>query len=83
MAIPEEIDHLKNRVAQILREEIAPALELDPAGIEVFDVHNGVVRLKLGAICSACPSTVMTVIMGLEQELRRRIPEIEYLEAVP
>jgi Fe-S cluster biogenesis protein NfuA len=37
----------------------------------------------LGAACSGCPATVQFLIHGLEQELRQRIPEIEYLEAVP
>jgi Fe-S cluster biogenesis protein NfuA len=73
---------LKDRVAQVLAEEIGPALDLDVGGIEVVGVDAGVVQVRLGA-CAGCPSTVMTIIMGLEQELRQRIPEIEYLEAVP
>jgi Fe-S cluster biogenesis protein NfuA len=32
---------------------------------------------------SCCPSSVMTVIMGIEQELRKHVPEVAYLEAVP
>jgi Fe-S cluster biogenesis protein NfuA len=74
---------LKIRVARILTEEVAPALAMDGAGLEVLDVADGVVRLRLGGTCSGCPSTVMAAIMGIEQELRRRVPEVEYLEAVP
>jgi Fe-S cluster biogenesis protein NfuA len=74
---------LKDRVVQVLAEEIGPALSLDGSAIEVVDVTDGVVQVRLSSVCAGCPSTIMTVVMGLEQELRQRIPEIEYLEAVP
>jgi Fe-S cluster biogenesis protein NfuA len=56
---------------------------MDGTAIEVLDVDEGVVRIRLHGGCGACPSSIMTILMGLEQELRQRIPEIEYLEAVP
>jgi Fe-S cluster biogenesis protein NfuA len=74
---------LKERVELILAEELGPDLDLDGSAIEVLGVDGGVVQLRLGGVCSGCPSTTTTLIMGLEQELRQRIPEIEYLEAVP
>lgn len=75
-------DDLKDRVARALAEEVGPALQMDGAAIEVLDVSQGVARIRLNGVCSGCPSTIMTVLMGMEQELRRRVPEIEYLEAV-
>jgi len=74
---------LKERVVQILAEEVGPALNLDGTAIEVVDVTEGVVQVRLSNVCAGCPSTIMTVVMGLEQELRQRLPEIEYLEALP
>jgi len=74
---------LKERVEQVLAEEIGPDLDLDGSAIEVLGVDAGVVQVRLSGACSGCPSTITTLIMGLEQELRERIPEIEYLEAVP
>ncbi|HXG10090.1 MAG TPA: NifU family protein [Gemmataceae bacterium] len=68
---------------RFLKEEIAPALYLDADAIEVVDVRDGVVQVRLGGACGGCPSTIMTVIMGIEQELRRRVPGVEYLEALP
>jgi Fe-S cluster biogenesis protein NfuA len=70
-------------LTKALVEEIGPALDLDGSQIEVLDLEQGVLRVRLGGVCGGCPSTIMTVIMGLEQELRQRFPEIEYLEAVP
>ncbi len=74
---------LKSRVAHILATEVEPMMQLASGSIEVLDVTDGIVRLRLGEVCASCPSSVMVVVMELEQELRKRIPEIEYLEAVP
>jgi Fe-S cluster biogenesis protein NfuA len=74
---------LRERVAQVLAEEIGPALQMDGIEIEILDVEDGVARVRLPGACVTCPSTVMTMVMALEQELCRRIPEIKYLEAVP
>jgi Fe-S cluster biogenesis protein NfuA len=76
-------DDLKARVARVLADHVGPALEMDGAAIEVLDITSGVARVRLGGVCSGCPSTLMTVIMGIEQELRKHVPEIVYLEAVP
>jgi Fe-S cluster biogenesis protein NfuA len=76
-------EELKTRVQQVLAEQVGPALAMDGAAIEVLDVTGGVVQVRLGGVCSGCPSTLMTVIMGIEQELRKHLPEVEYLEAVP
>jgi Fe-S cluster biogenesis protein NfuA len=75
--------NLKERVMQALSYEVGPALAMDGSAIEVLDVADGVARVRLGGVCSGCPSTLMTVIMGIEQELRKHVPEVEYLEAVP
>jgi len=77
------VDDLCERVRRILIEEAAPALHLDGSAIEVCGIDNGVVQLRLGSVCACCPSSIMAVVMGLEQELRRRLPEVEYLEVVP
>ena len=73
---------VRARVQQALADEIAPALAMDGTQVEVLDV-SGVARLRVGGRCSGCPSTVMAVIMGLEHELRQRVPEIEYVEVSP
>ena len=83
MSLPAVNQDLKGRLERLLSEEIGPALQMDGTAIEVVDVVNGVARVRLAGVCGSCPSTIMTVVMGIEQELRRRLPEIEYLEAVP
>lgn len=74
---------LRLRVEHALKNEIAPALLLDGAGIEVLEVTNGIASVRLSGACAGCPATIMTVITSLEDELRKRVPEVEILEAVP
>ena len=76
-------EDLKARVAEMLGTEIASALEIDGAGVEVVDVADGIAKLRFSGACASCPASIVTLIMGLEQELRARFPEIQFLEAVP
>lgn len=74
---------LKERVAEALAKEVGPALQMDGTQLEVLDIVDGVARIRLNGVCGNCPSSIMTVVMGIEEELRRHIPEVVYIEAVP
>jgi len=80
---PFDCTSLKQRVIRVLAEEVAPLLQMEGADVEVLGVEGGVVQVRLSGTCSGCPGTIHAVIMGIEEELRKRVPEIEYLEAVP
>jgi Fe-S cluster biogenesis protein NfuA len=82
MGAPTDATALKERVARALALEVGPALAMDGTLIEVLDVTDGVARLRLGGVCSGCPSSLLAIIMGIEQELRRAVPEVDYVEAV-
>jgi Fe-S cluster biogenesis protein NfuA len=83
MSADAETTTLKDRVEAMIAKEIRPLLQRDGGDIEILDVQDGVVRVRLQGTCSGCPTTVMSVVMGIEQELRKHLPEIEYLEAAP
>jgi len=74
---------LRSRVERALKHDIAPALMLDGNGIEVLDVSDGIAQVRLSGACAGCPATIMTVITWLESELRKHVPEIDVIEAVP
>lgn len=76
-------DILKQRVSAALAEHARPALDMDGTQIEVLDVTDGIVRLRLGGVCGNCPSSIMAAVMGLEDLLRQHVPEVKYIEAVP
>jgi Fe-S cluster biogenesis protein NfuA len=74
---------LRQRVEQVFAAEIRPMLQRDGGDIELLGIEDKVVRVRLLGTCSGCPSTIMSIIMGIEQELRKHLPEVEYLEAAP
>lgn len=76
-------EELRAKAEDVIRTRVAPSMELDGTSIEVLDVDQGCARVRLNGACAGCPATVMTLIMGMEQELRQHMPEIEYLEAAP
>ena len=74
---------LRQRVTKVVAEEVAPLLGMDSGGIEVVAIENGVVQVRLDGACGCCPGSVQALIMGIEQELHRRFPEVDYLEVLP
>jgi len=83
MSAPTEADSLPARLEHALAAEVAPVLQMDAGDIELLEIRGRVARLRLRGTCACCPSSVMAVIMGIEQELRRQVPEIDYIELVP
>jgi len=61
---------------------IRPALQADGGDVELVDVSEGVVKLKLTGACSSCPMSTMTLRIGIERALRAELPEIKEVVAV-
>ena len=80
----EEIRNKKNenasdieiKIKQILDDEIRPAIAMDGGDVELRSYENGIVTLHLQGACSTCPSSTMTLKMGIENRLKSEIPEI-------
>ncbi len=73
---------LRQRVAKVIADVVAPLLGMDGAGVEVLAIDNGVVQVRLQGMGICCPGTVQAIILGIEEELRRQFPQVEYLEVV-
>lgn len=73
---------LAARVENVLKRLVAPAMELDGDSIEVVTVEDGIASVRLAGVCASCPSSLMTVVTGMEAELRKHVPEVEMIEAV-
>jgi Fe-S cluster biogenesis protein NfuA len=78
-----ETAELLERIERVMKEQVRPMLHMEGGHIEVLDIHDGVLRVRLHGTCSGCPSTVLAVIMEIEQQLRKHVPEVAYLEALP
>ncbi len=62
--------------------EIRPFLEADGGNIELIDVQDGVVKVRLTGACGSCPMSQMTLKRGVESRLKAKIPEIKEVVAV-
>lgn len=58
-------------------EKIRPALQADGGDIELIDVTDGVVKVKLTGACGTCPMSTMTLKMGVERILKEEVPEVK------
>ena len=63
-------------------EKIRPALKADGGDVELVDVKDGVVTVRLTGACGSCPMATMTLRMGVERVIRKEVPEIKELVAV-
>ena len=68
-----------NNVEQVL-DEMRPYLMSDGGNVELVEIDGPVVRLRLQGACGSCPSSTVTLKMGIERRLREMIPEIAEVE---
>ena len=72
---------MRERVEEIL-DKIRPSLMADGGNVELVDVNNGTVQVRLTGACDGCPMATLTLKMGIEKLLKQEIPEIEEVVAV-
>jgi len=61
-------------------EEIRPLLQADGGDVELVEIRDGIVRLKLTGACSGCAMAKMTLKMGIERKLKEKVPQIRGVE---
>ena len=73
---------LQDRVVRILNL-IRPAVQSDGGDVELIDIsEDGVVKIRLHGACVGCPSSSVTLKLGIERNLKEHIPEITSVVAV-
>jgi len=76
------IAEIKDKVAEVI-DRIRPAVQSDGGDIEFIDMDDqGVVQLRLHGACVGCPSSTMTLKMGIERNLKDRVPEVSEVVCV-
>ena len=63
-------------------DKIRPSLMRDGGNVELVDVNDGTVQLRLTGACAGCPMSTMTLKMGIERILKQEIPEVKEVVAV-
>ncbi len=72
---------MQEKVAKVLNK-IRPQLIRDGGDVELIEVNNGTVKVKLTGACAGCPMSTLTLKMGIERILKKEIPEIKEVIAV-
>jgi len=75
------LGEIEKKIIEILNNEIRPAVAMDGGDISFEKYEAGFVYLKMQGSCAGCPSSMMTLKMGVENRLREAIPEIQ--EVIP
>lgn len=68
---------VERKIREILDTEIRPAVAMDGGDIQFSKFDDGIVYLQLQGACSACPSSIATLKMGVETRLKEMIPEVK------
>jgi len=64
-------------------DTIRPYLKADGGDVSIEEITpDNVVRLRLLGSCGSCPMSIMTLKAGIEQAIKREVPEIEGIEAI-
>lgn len=71
---------LTNKVQAVI-EQVRPYLQADGGDIQFIELTNdNVVKVELQGACGSCPYSRMTLKNGVEEAMRRAIPEIKAVE---
>ncbi|BEV35781.1 NifU family protein [Synechococcus sp. M16CYN] len=57
-------------------DELRPFLMADGGNVEVVELDGPIVKVRLQGACGSCPSSTMTLKMGIERKMRELIPEV-------
>ena len=71
----------KEQVEKVL-EEVRPYLKAEGGDVELVDIIDDVVKVRLKGACAGCPMSQMTIKWGVEQYLKKKIPSVVRVDAV-
>ena len=77
-AIPADADPRALTIPNVERvlDELRPYLMADGGNVEIVEIDGPIVKVRLQGACGSCPSSTMTLKMGIERKLREAIPEV-------
>lgn len=72
---------MRQKVEDVL-SKIRPALKADGGDVELVDVKDGIVSVRLTGHCAGCPMSTMTLKNGIERILKEQIADVKQVVAV-
>ena len=73
--------NMKDKIEKALGT-IRPALQADGGDIQLVSVEDGIVKVRLTGACGGCPMSQMTMRQGVEQAIKKAVPQIKKVIAV-
>ncbi|MFC4737094.1 NifU family protein [Bacillus daqingensis] len=74
-------DTMESQVQEVL-DKLRPFLLRDGGDVELVDIEEGVVKVRLMGACGSCPSSTITLKAGIERALLEEVPGFTELEQV-
>jgi len=71
---------MKERVQEAINK-VRPMLQADGGDVELVEIEDGVVKVRLKGACAGCPMSQMTLKNGIEKFLKQEIPEVVSVES--
>jgi Fe-S cluster biogenesis protein NfuA len=71
------MDKIKEKIINILKEDVAPELEKDGGGVELIDFKGGTAYVRFKGACMGCPMAAMTLGSVVEQALKQKVKEVK------
>jgi len=72
---------MKEKVEKAI-EKIRPMLVRDGGNVELVEIVDGVVKVRLQGACAGCPMSQMTLKNGIERLIKEDVPEVKSVVAV-
>jgi Fe-S cluster biogenesis protein NfuA len=72
---------MQDKVKEVL-DKVRPALQRDGGNVELIEVNDGTVKVKLTGACAGCPMSTLTLKNGIERILKQEVPEVKQVIAV-
>ena len=77
VSLDEKIEHIKS-----VLEELRPAILQDGGDIHFVRFENGTVFVQLHGACVSCPISFITLKMGIETQLKAKVPGVESVVSI-
>jgi Fe-S cluster biogenesis protein NfuA len=71
-----EQGEIVSRIRKVIEEDVQPYVAMDGGEIAFAGFHDGVVEVYLRGACAGCPSSTMTLKMGIEARLKEEVPQV-------
>jgi Fe-S cluster biogenesis protein NfuA len=74
--------HMTKEDVEGVLNKVRPMLQRDGGDVELLDVEDGVVKVKLVGACGGCPMATLTLKRGIEAKLKEELPDVKEVVSV-